>query len=494
MELQGNPHKDKGKEEKLNLHLRDVARGGSLAFLGRVLGIALSLGFTILVARLSGAETLGYFSMILTFYMIGVRISSLGLHTSVLKFGGEAYAKGDLVFFKGFLTMALRVTFTISASLGILTVIFSRQVGMFFSKPAFIPHLQLFGFFLPLLSTFYFLTEALKALKKAELVVLFQNIGLYLLASFIYVLLYALRFNSISPTLSFFLSAVLLLGGLFFIFNHIFSKVKARKLKFSRFLKVSLLLMASGIFYFLLIQMDRLMLGYFRPAREVGIYAAASRTALLVGFGLTMINYILPPIISSLFSEGKIREMEALARRTARWALLFSAVVGGFLLVSPELVLKLFGVEFAEGKFSLMILAGAQIISSGLGSVGYILSMTEHQGFYFKITMLSVLLNFAGNTLLVPVLGMVGAAVSTGFSLIFSKVWELFYIKKKMGFWACSLTPAKSFALLVFLLGISLLLLSLNRLAFLLAFPFLSILYLFLNLDRTDKEILLSLF
>ncbi len=491
MAIQGSSHINK-IEEEIILHAKMVAKGGAIAFAGRLTGMLLLFTFMALVSRLSGAGVLGYFSMILTFYMVMVRVGGLGLHASVLKYAGDAFGRGDLSFVKGFLHMGARVIMAVSIPSGVLFYILSSRIASFFSKPLFSSYVKAFGIFLPALVLFYFLTESFKALRRADLLVLLQSIGLYSLSIVIFLLLHRSGAGIISPGLAFFLAALFMAISAILIYKKIFSRTKGIHLSFSPFARVSLLLMASGLFYLFLTQMDVLMVGYFKSAEDVGIYSAASRASLFVGFGLNMVNYLFPPIVSSLFSSGKVREIESLGRRSARWAFTYALGLGLIYFSYPLKILGIFGRGFEGGRVPLMILTSTQILSVAIGSVGYVLSMTEHQGFFFRVTFLSVVLNFVGNLFLIPILGTTGAALATGFSLVFSKALELVRIRRKMGIWVCSYSVLKGFVLFAFFLLISILLRGINLWFSILALPLELAFILVLLTDRVDRKIFLS--
>ena len=160
--------------------------------------------------------------------------------------------------------------------------------------------------------------------------------------------------------------------------------------------------------------------------------------------------------------------------------------------VYPLKILGVFGRGFSAGREPLLILTSAQILSVAIGSVGYVLSMTEHQGFFFRATLLSVILNFAGDVLLIPLWGIKGAAVATGFSLVFSKILELLYVRKRLNMWVFSYSVLKGTMLFLGLLILSLFLKSLNPWLPVIFFPIGSVALVSSLMDREDKRIFLS--
>jgi O-antigen/teichoic acid export membrane protein len=91
-------------------------------------------------------------------------------------------------------------------------------------------------------------------------------------------------------------------------------------------------------------------LGHFAPAREVGIYNAASRTAALSGLVLLAFDGILSPVISNLYRRSSMDHLNRLYVDGSRW--IFTGSLAIFLptaLLSKELlskdVLAVFGNE-----------------------------------------------------------------------------------------------------------------------------------------------------
>ena len=79
------------------------------------------------------------------------------------------------------------------------------------------------------------------------------------------------------------------------------------------------LVLVTG-FHFVNTRCSVLMIGAFRDTAEVGIYAAASRLAEMVGFGLVAVNLGSAPLISELHSQGRHRELQRMLRAAARVA------------------------------------------------------------------------------------------------------------------------------------------------------------------------------
>lgn len=491
MALQGQPYKDKNKEKIMDGHIKEVAKGGGIALIGRAAGVILTYIFSLLVARLCGAGTYGLFSFVLSLLLIFGSISSLGLHIAAIKFGSVAVGEGNYGYFKGYLRMMARLVFLSSLLISIFFLSFSEAISRFFSKPGLAPYLIIFGLFFPLYILFRTFSETYKALKRIDIVVLFQNIGLYVLATaFLLVYFFAgLRF--LSPVLAYFSAITFLLIGVIFVYHKLLPGDREEKVSFSSVWKVSIPLMFSGILSVMLVHVDRIMVGYYKTSVELGFYSAAVRSATFASFGLVAINYIFPPIISQLFSHWKTREMEKIGRRSSRWATLFSLTIFFFFLSFGKEFLSLFGKGFETGYAALLIISFAHIINSAVGSVGFALSMTEYQVHYLALTFLSLIINIVANMILIPWIGIEGAAIATAISIIIIKLLSLLLVKKKLGIW---LFTEKAPALLSFLIIYSPVLLFIrNHLYFIFSLIALGLVipvFLVLFTDPQDRELL----
>jgi O-antigen/teichoic acid export membrane protein len=78
----------------------------------------------------------------------------------------------------------------------------------------------------------------------------------------------------------------------------------------------------------------------------------------------------------------------------------------------PQVLLGLFGPEFADGATALGVLALASVMNAVTGTSGAVLDMTGHTRVKLVNSTLSVGLGILLNLLLIPPLGVMGAAVS----------------------------------------------------------------------------------
>ena len=172
-------------------------------------------------------------------------------------------------------------------------------------------------------------------------------------------------------------------------------------------------LMLSSAATFILLKIDQVMIGAMLGNREVGIYAAAVR--------LVEVWYFIPGIIcASLFPaiiNAKKTNLLIYKKRLKALYLLIAAVSLFIALVStilaPWIISILFGWEYLAAVIVLQIYVWSGVgLFVGVAINQYFLSENKTRATFFY-NLLSMFLNIILNIILIPRLGLIGAAWAT---------------------------------------------------------------------------------
>ncbi|MGC3874645.1 flippase [Halomonas sp. GXIMD04776] len=170
-------------------------------------------------------------------------------------------------------------------------------------------------------------------------------------------------------------------------------------------------------------QTDILMLGFLGGSEEVGLYKVAAQGSLLVAFALTSINMVLAPYVTRLYKQGNSVQLQKMITLSAQIILATALPVAAVFIVFGEFfLLQVFGNEFVDAYPPLAILCVGQLINAGLGSVVLLLNMTGNEKDTVRGVVVAAILNVVFNLILIPFLGMVGAAIAT---MITTAVWNV---------------------------------------------------------------------
>ncbi len=190
----------------------------------------------------------------------------------------------------------------------------------------------------------------------------------------------------------------------------------------------------SSTMFIVLQQTDIVMLGLLRPAEDVGIYRAATQGAMLVGFVLNGVNMAIAPTIARHWAVGEARELQAVIRRSARWIAVGTVSVAAILLLGGSVFLdRLFGPAFLYGTSSLRILCLAQLFCGLAGPVGSVMNMTGSEDKMVLGAGIAIAVNVTANAVLVPMIGIDGAAIATAASLTTWIVLLVYWVRRATG-------------------------------------------------------------
>lgn len=164
--------------------------------------------------------------------------------------------------------------------------------------------------------------------------------------------------------------------------------------------------------------LDVLIVGAILGSAAAGVYGGASR---FIAAGLivdTAIRVVVSPRFSVLIGQRRIADAQKLYRTAARWLVLFSGPIYLILAIHAPVVLGWLGPGFIEGGSVLVILSLGAIVTLMAGNIHSVLLMSGRSGWaaFNKVVVLAV--NVVGNVLLLPVLGINGAAISWTASML----------------------------------------------------------------------------
>jgi O-antigen/teichoic acid export membrane protein len=161
---------------------------------------------------------------------------------------------------------------------------------------------------------------------------------------------------------------------------------------------------------------------------DVGVYAAAARAAQVILLFIISVSLMFSPFVADLHARGERDKLDRLYKWLTRWTLAASLPLFIVLAVAPAAALRLFGAEFGAGATALNILLLGQLVNVATGTVGFILIMVGRTGWDLVVYAASVVLDVAVAWLLIPGMGMEGAAVAGAVTMVLSKVARLYLV------------------------------------------------------------------
>ena len=178
---------------------------------------------------------------------------------------------------------------------------------------------------------------------------------------------------------------------------------------------------------------DKFMLGYMLDSKAVGIYTVAIFVSNFSSFALDAVNGIFAPMIAQLYGAGKIEDLDYLYKKATRCVMIVNLAIFSMAVNFPSEIMLLAGKEFDAGGKVLQVLVLGQVVNSGVGSVGYLNSMTGHTKINLLTSIIAMVVNLCLNVLLIPDYGMIGAAAASAVSVALSNLLNFWFAYKKIG-------------------------------------------------------------
>ncbi len=417
---------------KLTKNFGSLKTSSIIAFIYHIANVGLMFIFHILLARILGANEYGTYVFAISVSVFLTIPAKLGFQTSVLRFIPEYISQKKWSSLYGLLRGSWFLSFIAGLIISILS---SFIIILFLDVSKYLP-LFVAIWLIPFTVILNLQSSMAKAIRKMNTIFLpgiLQPILISLLAFLVILKNYKLT-SEIILFLTMGVLFVLVSIQLSYIITHykkIFLFAKP-EYKLNYWLKVSIPLLLISSFQVILNRTDVVMIGFFFESQNVGLYNVASRTSSLVSFVLIAVNAVAIPIYSSLFVKNDLIELQKFVTKVAKGIFWPSLIISIMLLILSNFILSLFGAEFVSAKVALIILLLGHIINAIAGPVGSILNMTGYQNQSMKVYGISAISNIILNLILIPLYGIIGAAIATTITTILWNIWLYYLVVKHL--------------------------------------------------------------
>lgn len=411
--------------------LKKIAKGAGIFSIGLVIVKALGYLYRLIVARL-GAEQYGLFSIALGVFSLLIIFCLMGLGEGIVRFISFYKGKSDERRVKGVITSTLKITLVLSIIFAFSLFTLSNWVAVTFFHNADLSLLfKVFAFALPLDALRSIFIGAFKAFQKVEYEVyaksIAENLTKVILTFIIIYMGFGVVGAAIAYVLSIFISFVL---SFYFLEKKVFPVLKTKivSIKNNKELIVySFPLLFTGFAISIIQWTDTLMLGHFRTLAEVGIYNVAWPTCTLLYLFPYAIRTLFVPVLSELYAQKKMDIFKDVFKITVKWIVIVESIILIVLVIySQQIIGILFGAEYVKDKisilgysfalsaFTLIILSFGRVLGDYLVPARDTLLVVNKTKLIFFNTAICAIINVVLNYILIPVYGLIGAAIASG--------------------------------------------------------------------------------
>lgn len=404
-----------------------LGTGSGLVLLGLGAGRGVKLLTRVLIGRLLGAAALGLYDLAWTFILILSHVARGGLQVAVVRFGAPLWSQGRHAALWRLVRRGLLVPLVLGG--GVAAALFFAApwlAGTVFRKPELASAIRTVSPLVPVASGLAVLAGATQATQRMRYTVLTRDVTQPVVQILLFLLLWWLGYGLAAAFWGALVGGVVafvLALALVFKLTRLRGQVSATpqadgEATVRQLVLFSLPVAVSGMLAAYLLWVDRLLVGYFRPAAELGIYAAAAQFGILFALLLHGFTTMFTPMFSDLLDRGERERMRELFRVSTKWGLYLLLPLMIVLAIRPEVALGgLFGAEFALGARALQILLIGQFVNVLSGQVGMVLILSGRQRSWMALTAIALALNIALDLLWIPRFGLEGAAAASTLAL-----------------------------------------------------------------------------
>jgi O-antigen/teichoic acid export membrane protein len=184
--------------------------------------------------------------------------------------------------------------------------------------------------------------------------------------------------------------------------------------KIRPYLVFGLPMLPSYIFVWIINSSDLYVIGYFMDSASVGVYSAAYGIGVLISMFIGPISIVLYPAILKLWKEDKIEEIKIHLEYSMKYFLMLAIPsTFGLSVLAEQLLIVFTTSQFVYGSVLIPIIAVSSIFSSFYSINMYILAMVKKTKIIGALLMIAAIVNIILNLIFVPLIGILGAAIST---------------------------------------------------------------------------------
>lgn len=410
-------------------YLSKATREAGFTFFGQAFALAFGFAANAVIARLLGADVLGVYVLAWTVVMAASILTTFGFEGGFVRYIAMYVAQGQNDEARSVFSLGIR-SGAIASIAGTAAIIFLRRplaIG-FFKEPRLENALLLMALATLPYTLARLQAAALRALKDMRRSIVGLELWFRIPRLAIFLVLFSLGFRLDGIVASAVAACVASAAATAVFIQRVgpfLTRGGEGQIQRRDFVSYSAQMLAESGTAFALLQSGRLVLGFFLPSADVGVYNVVVLLAGLATLFTFSWNAIFSPIIADVYHRGGVELMRSLLGTITRWIVLLTLPIFAWLIVSGEGVLSVFGSDFRGGYAALVVLAGAQVVDSAAASVSSCLAMTKYQRFNVMNILVMAVVSVALNVVLVPRMGILGAAVATAAAIVLVNVARL---------------------------------------------------------------------
>jgi len=416
-------------------YTKRAVKGFTIVFIVNIIAAFLGYLIRIVLARNLTVAEYGLFFAVFTLINFLAIFNNLGLGQALVKYIPEFLLKKKFNNIKSAVITALGTTLITIIIIGALLFVFSGFLAENYFKTSLAAPVLLPFILVLLLSN---LRSLLRNVYQA-----FQRMTTYALMYFaenslILVLLlcvFAFKKNIFLAIYSYItvyaLIIIIFFLLLFRVFNLFKHKVFITKELVKKLFKFGIPIMLGSVGSIIILYTDTLILTYFKSLEEVAVYNVVVPTAMMLTFFAKSISTVIFPMASELVARKKKKYLEQGLTMLEKYSFIIIIPAAFMILAFSKLILNLmFGAQYSTGAVAMQILVVGMIFLLIYNINSTIFASIGKPEVGTKILLQGALINFVLNLIIIPYIGMLGAAITSLMTYAYVALVSVFKLRK----------------------------------------------------------------
>lgn len=395
-----------------------AAKGSGILFGGKLFVYGSRFVISIFLARVLAAEQYGLYNLSLTAIELAAMLASLGLATGLVRYVPIFASRKDEAGLWGAIQIGLGYSTLLSLVTAISLFALADPISVYlFEEPRLAPILRLASLIVPFFTLSDMTAAATRGFKNVKYTVIAQNLAQPAIRFALLVVLFIIvGLNARWAVLASGVTEMVTAGILLYFLNKQFSlkrSIQSARRETREILQFSLPVYGSNLVAKFGASLKTVLLGAYGTVANVGVFALANQLSLLSDMFHSSIGTIAQPIIAELHSKGDKQELNRFYQLMTKWSVTINLPLFLILFLFAGPILALFGKSFASGETVLRMLAWVGFLDIATGIGGIMIDMTGYTRLKFVNTISTLVVSIGLSAWLIPVWGLMGAAVAS---------------------------------------------------------------------------------
>src|SRR5690625_1910135 len=200
---------------------------------------------------------------------------------------------------------------------------------------------------------------------------------------------------------------------------------------FSRIVKYSVLILLAGVASNVLLDLDKTMIPHFMSIGNVSVYAIAVFIVTVIEVPIKAMRQITLPITSSLMNSKKWLELDVLYKKSSISLYTISGFLFAIIIANANQFYDFLSPEYHISLGILSLLALIKLSRNILGIGGSILKNSDYYRLLLVAAIITVILAFILNSLMIPAWGLYGAAIASLSAFLVYDLLKIWFVYRK---------------------------------------------------------------